>query len=106
VVCGTLHAAVVAAIEVARRAIAPMSVRRLAGHRLARTRGPVVMWGIADPLVMCGLPRAGAGTALWRLTRVLQACYDRFTFTFPQNRVVLPNVVRFTSTHDTAKSIT
>ena len=80
VVCGALHAAVVVAIEVARGAIAPMSVRVAGGHRRARTRGPGVMLGIVDPLVMCGLPRMGTGATLERLRPVLQACYDRFTF--------------------------
>ena len=94
-VCGALHAAVVAAIEVARRAIAPwllMSARAAGGHRWARTRGQDVMWGIADPVLMHCLPRVGAWVALRRLTPVIQACYDRFTFTYQQNRVVIPNV--------------
>ena len=63
-VCGALHAAVVVAIEVARRAIAPMSAHAAGGHRRARTRRPGVMWGAADPLVTYGLPRVGDGTAL------------------------------------------
>ena len=92
VVCCALHAAVVAAIEVARRAIAPMSARAAGGHRRARTRGQDVMWGIADPVLMHCLPRVGAWVALRRLTPVIQACYDRFTFTYQQNRVVIPNV--------------
>ena len=79
------------AIEVARRAIAPMSARAAGGHQRARTRGPGIMWGTADPLGMHGLPRVGAGATLERLRPVLQACYDQFTFTFPQNRAGIGN---------------
>jgi hypothetical protein len=78
--CGALHAAAEVAIEVARRAIAPMSAHAASGHRRARTRGPGIMWGTADPLGMHDLPRVDAGAALERLRPVLQACYDRFTF--------------------------
>ena len=55
-----------------------MSARAAGGHRRARTRGLVVMWGIVDSLVMCGLPIMGAGAAPELLVTVLQACYDRF----------------------------
>ena len=90
VVCCALHAAVVAAIEVARRAIAPMSARAAGGHRRARTRGQDVMWGIADPVLMHCLPRVGAWVALRRLAPVIQACYDRrFTFTYDLQLYVL-----------------
>ena len=47
----------------------------------AHTRSLRVMGGSGDPLGMCGLPRVGGGTAPERLRPVLQACYDRFTFT-------------------------
>ena len=41
---------------------------------------------------MHGLPRVGAGAGPERLRPVLQACLGRLTFTYQQNRVVLPNV--------------
>jgi hypothetical protein len=56
---GTARAAAQAAheaIEVARRAIAPMSAHVARGHRRARTRVPCVMWGTADPLGGCTWP--------------------------------------------------
>ena len=93
--CGALLAAAAVAIEVARRAIAPMSAHVAGGHRRARTRGPCVMWGTDDPLGMHGLPRVGAGAGPERLRPVLQACYDRFTFTYQQIWVVLPNVISY-----------
>jgi hypothetical protein len=52
------------AIEVARRAIAPMSAHAAGGHRWARTRGLGVTWVTADPLGMHGLTRVGARAAL------------------------------------------
>ena len=90
--CGALLAAAEVAIEVAQCAIAPMGAHAAGGHRRARTRGPCVMWGTDDPLGMHGLPRVGAGAGPERLRPVLQACLGRLTFTYQQNRVVLPNV--------------
>ena len=92
--CGALLAAAEVAIEVAQCAIAPMGAHAAGGHRRARTRGPCVMWGTDDPLGMHGLPRVGAGAGPERLRPVLQACLGRLTFTYQQNRVVLPNVQR------------
>ena len=90
--CSALLAAAEVAIEVAQCAIAPMGAHAAGGHRRARTRGPCVMWGTDDPLGMHGLPRVGAGAGPERLRPVLQACLGRLTFTYQQNRVVLPNV--------------
>ena len=82
--CGALLAAAEVAIEVARRAIAPMSVARAGGHRRVRTRVLGVMWGTAYPLGMCGLPRVGAEAALERFIPVIHACFLRLTFTCQQ----------------------